>query len=272
MGFYDKTDKAVAYIKERCDIRPEILIMTGTGLGKSTGTLEDEIRIPYGLIPEFPISTVSGHAGELVLGRLGGKNVAVMRGRFHLYEGYSPEEIAFPIRVFHEMRVKTLILTNAAGGIGPDFEVGDLMSIRDHINLTGENPLVGENNNAWGPRFPDMSAAYDPAMAELIKKLASASGFTLREGVYVGLKGPSFETPAEIRFLKTIGGHAVGMSTVMEVISARHLGMRVAGISTITNINDPDRPQIATLESIMEEADRASLRLEKLLTLLVEAL
>lgn len=260
---------AADYIRTHSALIPEILIMTGTGLGDSAGSLETCTTLSYAEIPGFPISTVASHAGELVLGHLSGKNVAVMRGRFHLYEGYSPGEIAFPLRVFRSLGVQILILTNAAGGVGPGFNVGDLMLIRDHINLTGENPLIGPNVDVWGPRFPDMSCVYDADLRSLALAVSKDLGFSLREGVYVGLKGPSFETPSEIRFLKSIGAQAVGMSTIMEVIAARHGGMRVLGISTITNINDPDHPEMATLEAVVEAAGKASSRLEQLMTTLI---
>lgn len=264
--------KAEGWLRETSEIRPEILLMAGTGLGESTGSLEVADRIPYKDIPGFPISTVAGHAGELVLGTLAGKKVAAMRGRFHLYEGYHPVEIAMPIRVLHGLGARTLILTNAAGGLGPGFKVGDLMFIRDHINLTGENPLTGPNVEAWGPRFPDMSRVYDPELFRLAATIAQKQGIPFREGVYVGLKGPSFETPAEVRFFSMIGGHAVGMSTIMEVIAAKHLDMKIIGISSITNINDPDQPEVASIEGIVEEAGKAGAKLERLITALVEAL
>ncbi|MCW7753958.1 purine-nucleoside phosphorylase [Desulfobotulus sp. H1] len=270
MDCQQEVDRAVNHIRKQTSSVPEVLVMTGTGLGQSTGSLHVQARIPYGDIPGFPVSTVESHAGELVLGCLGGRQVAVMRGRFHLYEGYSPSAITFPVRVFQAMDVKTMIVTNAAGGVGADFRVGDLMLIEDHINLTGENPLVGPNRDAWGPRFPDMSCVYDRDLGSLAKDTALELGFSLQKGVYLGLKGPSFETPAEIRFFSRMGAHAVGMSTVIEVIAARHAGMRVLGLSTITNINDPDNPDTATIEAIVEEAGKTAERLDRLLTRIVE--
>ena len=188
-----------------------------------------------------------------------------MQGRFHLYEGYSPAEVTFPIRVMQALGVRRLIVTNAAGGLNPAFRPGDMMLITDHINLTGENPLTGPNVDLWGPRFPDMSQAYDRKLIALAEKAAQAAGIPIRKGVYVGLKGPSMETPAEIRFLKSAGAEAVGFSTVQEVIAAVHGGMQVLGISIITNVNDPDRPVPAALEDIIAIARRATLSLEKLL-------
>lgn len=268
----ESVQKALAWLEKKSKIRPEILLMTGTGLGGSSGGIEVSDRIPYKDIPGFPLSTAPGHAGELVLGKLHGKPLAAMQGRFHLYEGYSPLEIALPIRILHGLGARTLILTNAAGGLGKGFRVGDLMLIKDHINFTGENPLIGPNVEAWGPRFPDMSKTYDPDLGNLAKNIAKNLGISLEEGVYLGLKGPSFETPAEVRFFSMIGGQAVGMSTIMEVIAAKHLGMKIIGISTITNINDPDNPEEASIESVVEEAGKAGIRLEKLITSLVEAL
>lgn len=266
---YEMVREAALWLQARTKITPEIGVITGTGLGESTGALVVDAVIPYGEIPHFPTSTVKGHAGELVMGHLSGKPVFAMRGRMHLYEGYTPQEVAFPIRVMREMGVKRLVVTNAAGGIGPVFDVGDLMLITDHINLTGENPLVGPNEEALGIRFPDMSGVYDLSLRHLAAEVAASRDLPLKEGVYAGLKGPSLETPAEIRFLGVIGAQAVGMSTVTEVIAAKHAGMDVVGISTITNINDPDRPRIATIEEIVAEAGKASARLERLLVALV---
>lgn len=268
----EAVEKTVNWLKEKTSVRPELLLMAGTGLGASMSGMEIIGRIPYETIPGFSVSTVTGHAGELVFGKLRGKNIAAMMGRFHLYEGYSPIEITFPIRVLHGLGVRTFIVTNAAGGLGKGFQVGDLMLIRDHINFTGENPLIGPNEESFGPRFPDMSQVYDPGFRELAKKIASEIGISLKEGVYLGLKGPSFETPAEVRFFSMIGGQAVGMSTVMEVIAANHLGMKILGISSITNVNDPDDPEEASIEGIVEEAGKAGLRMEELISGIVEAL
>jgi purine-nucleoside phosphorylase len=195
-----------------------------------------------------------------------------MQGRFHLYEGYSPAEVIFPIRVMQELGVGTLILSNAAGGLNPGFNTGDIMLIRDHINLTGANPLVGPNDDRWGIRFPDMSNAYDNELIAIAEEIAGAAGLALRSGVYAGLKGPSLETPAEIRFLKTIGADAVGLSTVQEVIAAVHGGMRVLGFSTITNVHNPEKPVVATVEEIIEVAKTATPILEKLTRKVVEKL
>jgi purine-nucleoside phosphorylase len=232
-------------------------LLTGTGLGRLTDFLEESREISYRRIPHFPVSTVPSHSGALVVGTWQGRRVAALQGRFHLYEGYEPREVTFPIRVMQELGVQVLVLTNAAGGLNPDFASGDIMVIKDHINLTGENPLVGPNEERWGPRFPDMSAAYDGKLAQDVLRSAGRRKVALQQGVYVGLTGPSLETPAEVRFLRTIGADAVGFSTVQEAIAAVHANMRVVGLSTITNVHDPDRPAPADLQDIIDCAARA---------------
>jgi purine-nucleoside phosphorylase len=248
---------------------PETAIITGTGLGGAVGRLEDARTWPYGDLPHFPVSTVMSHSGQLTAGMLDGHTVMVMQGRIHLYEGYAPETVTFPIRVMQSLGVRNLILSNAAGGMNAAFGEGDLMVIRDHINLTGENPLVGPNDDRYGPRFPDMTAAYDRSLVQLCRRCADVQGIPLRSGVYAGLKGPSLETPAEIRYLKTIGADAVGFSTVVETIAAVHAGMRVLGLSTITNINDPDRPAPAAVEEIIAVASRTAPVLNRLIRAVV---
>jgi purine-nucleoside phosphorylase len=240
-------------------------VITGTGLGEAVGPLDDALKMNYSDIPHFPVSTVVGHTGRLMAWTLAGHPVMVMQGRFHLYEGYAPEVVTFPVRVMQALGVRHLILSNAAGGMNPAFRQGDLMVIRDHINLTGENPLIGANHDDWGPRFPDMTAAYDRSLIQLSRRAADSLGIALKSGVYAGLKGPSLETPAEIRYLKTIGADAVGFSTVMETLVAVHAGMRVLGLSTITNINDPDRPVPASVEAIVAAANRAAPGLNRLI-------
>jgi purine-nucleoside phosphorylase len=229
-------DEAAAFIRSMTDIRPEIGLILGSGLGVLGGELEDAVTIPYENIPHFPVSTVEGHAGELILGKLQGRNVVLMRGRFHMYEGYEPERTALPVRVMKALGVTTLLVTNAAGGVNLGYKPGNLMLISDHINLTGRNPLVGPNDNALGVRFPDMSDAYSRRLRAIAQETASELGFSVQEGVYVGLLGPNYETPAEIRMLRTLGVDAVGMSTVSEVIVARHSGIEVLGISCISNM------------------------------------
>ncbi len=260
---------AVDFLQSRLDQAPTIGVITGTGLGSAGGELENAVIIDYGEIPHFPVSTVKGHSGKLAIGRLGGRQILVMQGRFHLYEGYTPFQVTLPVRVMRALGVTHLIISNAAGGINLDFAQGDLMIIGDHINLTGENPLVGPNDVDWGARFPDMTRAWAPELIDLCRQAGERLGISMREGVYAGLKGPSLETPAEVRWLKTIGADAVGLSTVMEAIAAVHAGMHILGISTITNINDPDRPQPALLEDIVEAANQAAPQLHKLIAAVV---
>jgi purine-nucleoside phosphorylase len=244
---------------------PQAAVLTGTGLGDITASMEVSGGVDYADIPHFPVSTVQSHHGRLVYGRMSGINVAVLQGRFHLYEGYTPRQVIFPIRVMQELGAKTLVLTNASGGLNPEFATGDIMVVGDHINLTGANPLVGPNDEPWGPRFPDMSAAYDTALRALALEKARQLGLEAQQGVYAGLKGPSLETPAEMRFLRTIGADAVGFSTVMETIAAVHAGMRVLGLSIITNMNLPDAPLPASVDDIIAVARKAAPGLEKLI-------
>jgi purine-nucleoside phosphorylase len=215
---------------------PKLGIILGSGLGAFADSLERATVIDYGELPDFPTSSVHGHAGRLVLGYRGATPIVAMQGRVHFYEGYAPWQVAFPARVLGRLGIKHLTVTNAAGGINAGFQVGDLMAITDHLNLAGFNPLIGKNVEALGPRFPDMSHAYTPAALEVLRGAARKEGVHLREGVYVSLAGPSYETPAEIRMLRTLGGDAVGMSTVPEVIVAAHMGLQVTGISCITNL------------------------------------
>ena len=256
-SYQSQVEEAAAYLGRQAG-KADIGIMTGTGLGESIGCISVKATAAYETIPHFPVSTVQSHYGRMVAGDIHGQSVLAMQGRFHLYEGYSAKAVAFPIRVMQAMGVQTLILSNAAGGINPGFAAGDIMMIADHINLTGDNPLSGPNVDAWGPRFPDMTAVYDPALMQTAEKAGDAAGFPLQRGVYVGLKGPSLETPAETRYLRQIGGDAVGLSTVMEAIAGAHAGMRILGLSTITNINDPDRPEPASVDSIIAVAEQAA--------------
>lgn len=234
---YLKVTECVEAISERSGgFIPKVAVILGSGLGEFADALEEKQVIPYFELPHFPAASVQGHAGRLVLGKLDGQPVAAMQGRVHFYEGYAPWQVAFPTRVLCALKIKTLVVTNAAGGINLSFKVGDLMTITDHLNLTGWNPLVGSNDERFGPRFPDMSRTYDPELQKLLHGCATQDGVALRQGVYVGLSGPSYETPAEIRMLRQLGGDAVGMSTVPEVITAAHMGVKVAGISCITNL------------------------------------
>jgi purine-nucleoside phosphorylase len=260
-----KAAEAAAYLRSMAAARPSTGILTGTGLGEIATTMRAPAIFDYADIPHFPRPTVAGHSGRLAIGDIGGNPVMLFQGRLHLYEGYSPEQVTFPVRVMQELGVGSLIVTNAAGGLNPAFAPGDIMLITDHINLTGDNPLAGPNEDGWGPRFPDMTAAYDPGMIAAAQRAAAAAGIPVHRGVYAGLRGPSLETPAESRYLKIIGAAAVGFSTVHEVITAVHGGMTVLGASIITNVNDPDRPVPATLEDIIAVARRATPALERLL-------
>jgi purine-nucleoside phosphorylase len=234
-GEFARAEMAARFIAGKTKLRPQIGLVLGSGLGAFADRFGSAVRIPYSKIPHFPRSTAIGHAGQLVLGKVDDVEVVGMQGRVHLYEGYSPKEVAFPVRVFARLGVKAVILTNAAGGIRPEFTQGRLVAISDHINLQGGNPLMGANEGKFGPRFPDMTVAYDQQFRQIAQTQAKRLGIDLGEGIYAALAGPSYETPAEIRFLKTIGADLVGMSTVPEVIAARHGSMRVLGISCVTN-------------------------------------
>ncbi|MCI2254632.1 purine-nucleoside phosphorylase [Domibacillus sp. PGB-M46] len=229
-------EEAAGFLKEKLNVTPEVGLILGSGLGVLADEVENAVSIPYETIPHFPVSTVEGHAGELVIGTLSGKTVAAMKGRFHYYEGYSFQEVTFPVRVMKELGIETIIVTNAAGGVNESFEPGDLMLISDHLNLMGGNPLIGKNDSRLGVRFPDMSVAYSRELRKLAKKAAERIGLNVREGVYAGNTGPVYETPAEVRMARVLGADAVGMSTVPEVIAARHGGMNVLGISCISNM------------------------------------
>ncbi|MHA7962920.1 purine-nucleoside phosphorylase [Paenibacillus sp. CAU 1782] len=248
--------EAAQYIAGKIEIKPEIGLIMGSGLGVLGDLIEEAVVIPYSDIPHFPVSTVEGHAGDLLIGKLAGRNVVLMKGRFHMYEGYGPELTAFPVRVMKALGVTSLLVTNAAGGINLDFASGNLMLISDHINLTGKNPLIGPNDNELGVRFPDMSEAYSKRLRAVAAGIANEQGFSLQEGVYVGLLGPSYETPAEIRMLRTLGADAVGMSTVAEVIAARHSGIEVVGISCITNMAAGILDQPLSHEEVIETTER----------------
>ncbi|MEZ4708304.1 MAG: purine-nucleoside phosphorylase [Caldilineaceae bacterium] len=232
-------EEAADAIRQRVGVQPRVGLILGSGLGPLADQVADAVTLPYGEIPHFPVSTVQGHADRLVIGRLAGQSVCVMQGRFHFYEGYTMQQLTLPVRVMQRLGIETLILTNAAGGVNKMFQVGDLMVIDDHLNLlgmSGNNPLRGPNQDEFGVRFPAMNRAYTRELRQLADAAAAASGMTLRHGVYAALAGPNFETPAEIRYLRTIGADAVGMSTVPEAIVAHHAGMKVLGISTITNL------------------------------------
>lgn len=233
---------------------PKTAIILGTGLGQLASEITSELEFAYKDIPNFPVSTVEGHAGKLIFGKLGGKDILAMDGRFHFYEGYSMKEVTFPIRVMHELGITTLFVSNASGGMDPDFLIGDLMIIDDHINFFPEHPLHGPNYPT-GPRFPDMHEAYDKQLRDLADEIAREKGIIVKHGVYVGVQGPTFETPAEYRMYRLLGGSAVGMSTVPEVIVARHSGMRVFGISVITDLGGFDVPVRVSHEEVQQAAN-----------------
>ncbi|MCL5036135.1 MAG: purine-nucleoside phosphorylase [Chloroflexi bacterium] len=245
------------YIRSRIEIQPLIGMILGSGLGDLAEEVMEAVRIPFSEIPNFPPSTVEGHAGEMVIGRLDGKPVLVMKGRIHFYEGYSLKQVTFPVRIMQNLGIKTLVVTNAAGGVNPDFKPGDLMLIKDHINLQGSNPLIGANEKSLGVRFPDMTDAYDPGYRSLVRKIAAEDNVPLQEGVYGAVTGPSYETPAEVRYMRTLGVDAIGMSTVPEVITARHAGIKVMGISCITNaILKKEGTTPVTHEEVLEVSKR----------------
>lgn len=257
----EAVERAAAAVRARFGARPDAGVILGTGLGRLAEEIEAEAVIPYEEIPGFPLSTVESHAGRLLCGRLGGKTVVAMQGRFHRYEGYSLQQVTFPVRVLRALGAETLIVSNACGGMHPLWAPGDLVLLADHINLLGDNPLVGANDARLGPRFPDMSAPYDAALRDVAREVAAERRVTLREGVYVAVAGPSLETRAEYRMLRAIGADVVGMSTVPEVIVAVHAGMRVLGLSIVTDQCLPDALEPATLERIVAVANEAEPRL-----------
>ena len=267
---WDQIEETIRTIRTRISASPRVGVILGTGLGGLGEKIESPQALPYESIPHFPRSTVEGHAGQLVFGRIGGKEVVVMEGRFHLYEGYSACEVTYPVRVMRALGAEVLIVSNAAGGMNPSFQAGDLMVISDHINLMGVNPLIGPNDERLGVRFPDMSAPYDERFIGLAKEIAREAKIRLHAGVYVGVAGPNLETKAEYRFLRGIGADAVGMSTVPEILVAVHSKMRAFGLSCITDICIPETLKPATLEEILKIAQAAEPRLTHLVSTLIE--
>jgi purine-nucleoside phosphorylase len=253
---FTKAGAAAQFLMSQTSVRPKIGLVLGSGLGGFADGLSDVTRIPYTNIPFFPRSTAVGHAGQMVIGSAAGVPVAAMQGRVHLYEGYSAQEVAFPMRVFDCLNVRAVILTNAAGGINLEYKQGALVVLTDHINLQGHNPLVGPNDERFGTRFPDMTQAYWKPYRELALAASKKAGKTLYQGVYAGLLGPNYETPAEIRYLRTIGADLVGMSTVLEVIAARHMGMKVLAISCVTNMAAGILDQVINHEEVLETGER----------------
>ncbi|MCP4023581.1 MAG: purine-nucleoside phosphorylase [Desulfobacteraceae bacterium] len=271
-NYRQTVQETAAFLKKHLKHPPVVGVLTGTGLSQSIQSLDITQSFDYALIPHFPVSTVKSHAGKLGFGQLAKTPMMIMQGRFHLYEGYTPSQVVFPVRVMQELGVKILIITNAAGGLNLNFTPGDLMIITDHINLTGQNPLIGPNEDQWGIRFPDMTKVYDKNLMETAKQCAQKNQINLKEGVYAGLTGPSLETPAETRFLKTIGSHAVGFSTILEAIAGVHAGMRILGISLISNLNDPDDPCETTLEGVLQIAEKSVQKLDLLISAIVTEL
>jgi purine-nucleoside phosphorylase len=265
-------EEAASVVRESFGARPAAAIVLGTGLGRLAAEIEDAVAIEYASIPGFPLSTVESHAGRLLCGTLAGKNVVAMQGRFHRYEGYSLAQVTFPIRVLHALGASVLMVSNACGGLHPLWSAGDLMLIADHINLLGDSPLIGPNDDRLGPRFPDLSAAYDESLRTLARNVARDRGITLREGVYVAVAGPNLETRAEYRFLRAIGADVVGMSTVPEVLVAVHAGMRVLGLSIVTDMCLPDALEPATVERILAVANAAEPKLSEVVRGVLERL
>ena len=274
MDYFQTVKHASQYLASACppDWRPRVAITLGTGLSNLSDQITPRVRLDYSQIPGFPVSTVQSHASQLILGDLAGQPVAALAGRFHLYEGYSPQQVTLPVRALAELGVECFIFCNAAGGLNLDMDSGRVMLITDHINFTGENPLVGPNQDEWGERFPEMHQVYDPGMMDLARRSAHQQGLTLYEGVYVGVKGPSLETPAETRMLGRLGADAVGMSTVLEVIAAKHHRRRILALSAISNVNDPDDMQPAPIDLIIANAGRAGADLGRIITGVLQAL
>lgn len=252
----ERIQRTAAFLKERMHTQPETAIILGTGLGSLVHEITDKYEICYEDIPHFPVSTVEGHSGKLIFGKLGDKDIMAMQGRFHFYEGYAMTEVTFPVRVMRELGIKTLFVSNAAGGMNPEFEIGDLMIITDHINFFPEHPLRGKNI-PYGPRFPDMSEAYNKELIGKADQIAAEKGIKVQHGIYIGTQGPTYETPAEYRMFRILGADAVGMSTVPEVIVANHCGIRVFGISVITDLGVEGKIVEVTHEDVQKAADAA---------------
>ncbi len=267
-----KITAAGEYISKYWQHKPVAGIILGSGLGNLTAEIEDSIEIPYSNIPHFPESTVEGHSGKLILGHMQGKPVVAMAGRFHFYEGFSMQQVTFPVRVMKALGIHTLFISNAAGGMNPSFRVGDLMIIRDHINLQPEHPLRGKNEDTLGPRFPDMSEPYAKTLIDAANKIAAANNISLHSGVYVGVQGPTFETRAEYKYMHIIGGDAVGMSTVPEVIVAAHAGLKVFAMSVITDIGIREEENVITHEEVLAAAKAAEPKLTLIFSELIRQL
>jgi purine-nucleoside phosphorylase len=260
---YEKIQETASWLREKMTTSPKTAIILGTGLGQLASEITDSYEFPYSEIPNFPVSTVEGHAGRLIFGKLGGKDIMAMEGRFHFYEGYNMKEVTFPVRVMYELGIETLFVSNASGGMNPEFKIGDLMIITDHINLFPEHPLRGKNMPT-GPRFPDMHEPYDLKLVALADKIAEEKGIRVMHGTYVGVQGPTFETPHEYKMYHLLGGDAVGMSTVPEVIVARHCGIKVFGISVITDLGGFEPPVQVSHEEVQIAANEAQPRMTEI--------
>ena len=271
MDLLNKIEEAAAYVQSRTSHRPVIGVILGSGLGGFTEQMEVDQEIEYATIPHFPVSTVEGHSGKMLIGSIGGKSIITLSGRFHYYEGYSTQEVVFPIRVLQKMGVKNLLITNAAGGTNTDFKVGNLMVIRDHISFAIVNPLIGKNFDELGTRFPDMSEPYSKKLISKAHEIAEQLGFDLKEGVYFGVTGPSFETRAEYKLIQHLGADAVGMSTVQEVIAAVHAGMQIFAISVITDIGIREEENIILHKDVLDAANASAPKLTALLTSMIQS-
>ncbi|MCF6137654.1 purine-nucleoside phosphorylase [Pseudalkalibacillus berkeleyi] len=265
-----EVQESVEAIHQKSAQQPTIGLILGSGLGDFADEINHATYIDYTEIPHFPVSTVEGHAGKLVIGELSGKTVVAMQGRFHFYEGYTMQEVTFPVRVMKGLGVEQIIVTNACGGMNPDFQAGDLMIIEDHLNMTGANPLIGPNDKELGPRFPDMSTAYTPELIELVKSVGKEQGISLQQGVYASISGPTYMTRAELKMLRTVGADTVGMSTVPEVIVARHMDMKTIGISCITDMAIAEELEPLTHEQVVEVANRTKPTFKQLLRSVIE--
>lgn len=270
--FRNHRNEALNFIQSKTDMRPEYLLILGTGLGQLADEMDIETEISYDQIPHFPVSTVESHAGKLLFGHLGGKEIVAMQGRFHYYEGYTMQQIAFPVRVLKANGAMTLIVSNACGGMNPNYRRGDIMLICDHINLLGDNPLIGPNDDELGPRFPDMSEPYTERLIDIAQTVALDEAIHMHQGVYVSISGPMLETKSEYRYLRLIGADVVGMSTVPEVISAVHMGMEVLGLSAITDECFPDSLKPVVMEDILEAAAMAEPKMTKIIIRVLEKL
>jgi len=267
-----KIKETVEYLETKILNKPEVGIILGTGLGGLVNEISIHHTIPYEFIPNFPVSTVEGHQGQLLSGTMSGKNIIALQGRFHYYEGYTMQEITFPVSVMKFLGIKILILSNASGGVNPEFEIGDLMVVEDHINLMKNNPLIGKNEDEIGTRFPDMSQAYDPDLIRMAFKIASKYGIMLQKGVYAAVSGPTFETPAEYRYIRIIGADAVGMSTVPEVIAARHMGLRCFAFSVISDLGVPGRIVEITHHDVIMAASNVEPKMTKIIKEMIAAM